>query len=153
MTIYELTNSAITALKPTTFLSAGIMEREDLQRCLRDNIEVIAPDTLVIAEEFKGWENSSRRIDLLAIDKDANLVVIELKRTEDGGHMDLQAVRYAAMVSQMTFDQAVNVFDKHRQHLGKPDQQAKDIILQFLNWSEPNEAFARDDSRPPRACL
>jgi hypothetical protein len=46
------------------------------------------------------WEDSSRSIDLLCIDKQANLVVIELKRTEDGGHMELQAIRYAAMVSK-----------------------------------------------------
>jgi len=31
----------------------------------------------------------------------------ELKRTEDGGHMGLQAVRYAAMVSAMPFEKAV----------------------------------------------
>jgi hypothetical protein len=36
-----------------------------------------------------------------------SLVVVELKRTDDGGHMELQAVRYAAMVSSMTFDQLV----------------------------------------------
>ena len=33
--------------------------------------------------------------------------MIELKRTDDGGHMDLQAIRYAAMVSSMTFAQAI----------------------------------------------
>jgi len=46
---------------------------------------------LVIAEEFDGWDKSRRRIDLLGGDKDANLVVYELKRMEDGGHMDLHA--------------------------------------------------------------
>ena len=61
-----------------------MQERRDLQRLLRENVEVIAPDTLVIAEEFGDWEDSRRRIDLLAIDRSANLVVIELKRTEDG---------------------------------------------------------------------
>jgi len=64
---------------------------------------------LVVSEEFGDWEDSRRRIDLLGIDKAANLVVIELKRTEDGGHMELQAIRYAAMVSKMTFDRLVEV--------------------------------------------
>ena len=39
---------------------------------------------------------------------DANLVVVELKRTEDGGLMDLQALRYAAMISAMPFERAGN---------------------------------------------
>ena len=37
----------------------------------------------MIAEEFGEWEDCRRRIDLLGIDKGANLVVIELKRDEE----------------------------------------------------------------------
>ena len=99
MAIYELTESEIKPITPTSFKRADVRERQDLQRVLRDRIDVVSPDTLVIAEEFCEWEESRRRIDLLGLDKDANLVVIELKRTEDGGHMELQAVRYAAMIS------------------------------------------------------
>ena len=47
---------------------------------------------MVIAEEFGDWGASRRQIDLLCIDKEANLVVIELSRTEDGGFMALQAI-------------------------------------------------------------
>lgn len=45
-----------------------------------------------------------RRIDLLCLDKNANWVVVELKRTEDGGAMEQQAIRCAAMVSTSTLD-------------------------------------------------
>jgi hypothetical protein len=106
---------------------------------------VIAPDTLVIAEEFGEWDESRRRIDLLGIDRDANLVVIELKRTEDGGHMDLQAIRYAAMVSTMTFDQAVDVFGRYLVQTGKEDIDARTGLLDFLGWDQPDDdAFAQD---------
>jgi len=71
---------------------------------------------MVISEEFDQWGESSRRIDLLCIDKEANLVVVELKRTEDGGHMELQAIRYAAKISAVTFSQLVDV---HGQYLEK----------------------------------
>ena len=98
MPIFEITQSAIRKLSETTFSAAGVRERADLQRLLRSNIEVVSPDTLVISEEFGEWEDSRRRIDLLGLDRDANLVVIELKRTEDGGHMELQAIRYAGML-------------------------------------------------------
>lgn len=72
----------------------------------------IAPDLLIFAEEFSYWQDSSRRIDLLALDKDANIVVIELKRVEDGGHMELQAIRYAAMLSTIDFEQIVEAYEK-----------------------------------------
>src|SRR5271166_3910017 len=106
MPIFEITHEAIRRIPTTSFSIAGIKERSDLQRLLRNQIDVVSPDTLVLSEEFGEWEDSRRRIDLLGIDRDANLLVIELKRTEDGGHMELQAIRYAAMVSTLTFERA-----------------------------------------------
>ena len=110
MAIYEITANNLKKVPETSFAAEGIKERDDIQRLLRDQIDVLVPGTLVIAEEFGEWEESKRRIDLLAIDEDANLVVIELKRTEDGGHMELQALRYAAMVSTLTFDKVVEIY-------------------------------------------
>ena len=111
MAIYEVTEEGFDSIEMTTFADAGFKEREHLQQLLKRQIEIIAKDTLVISE-FWSWEDSRRRIDLLGVDKDANLVVIELKRTEGGGHMELQAIRYAAMVSTMTFEGAVDVFER-----------------------------------------
>jgi hypothetical protein len=144
MPIYEMTSESIREIPETSFGAAGIRERSDLQRLLRGQIEIISPDTLVIAEEFGEWEDSKRRIDLLGLDRDANLVVIELKRTEDGGHMELQAIRYAAMVSVMTFEQVVNVFDNHLRKVGT-NADARTALLEFLGWEEPDEErFAQD---------
>jgi hypothetical protein len=144
MPIYEMTSESLRKLSETSFETAGIRERNDLQRLLRNQIEIVSPDTLIIAEEFGDWEDSKRRIDLLGLDKDANLVVIELKRTEDGGHMELQAVRYAAMVSAMTFEQVVSVFDNHLRKIGQ-SADARAMLLDFLDWEEPDEdRFAQD---------
>ncbi len=44
------------------------------------------------------------RIDLLALDTAGSLVVIELKRDLVGGSADLQALRYAALLSQWTHE-------------------------------------------------
>src|SRR5688572_14449971 len=121
MALYEITAENLSKISETSFDLVGVRERYDLQRLLRAQIEVIAPDTLVVAEEFGEWEESKRRIDLLALDREANLVVIELKRTDDGGHMELQAVRYAAMVSTMTFDKVVEIHQRYLAKLGKTE--------------------------------
>jgi hypothetical protein len=144
MPIYEIKADQISRLEETTFGQAGLKERNDLQRLLRTQIDIIAPDVLVIAEEFGDFEDSKRRIDLLGIDKKANLVVIELKRTDDGGHMDLQSLRYAAMVSTMTYERAL---DEFRNYLANDKilKDAEQELLHFLEWEEPNqEIFAQD---------
>jgi hypothetical protein len=143
--IYEFAQSGIVALTPTTFGSVNLRERSDLQRFLRENVEVVSPDTLVISEEFGEWEDSKRRIDLLGLDRDGNLVVIEIKRTEDGGHMELQAIRYASMVSNMTFDRTVEVFAQFLKVQGKVDQDPRASLLDFLGRDVPDEdKFAQD---------
>lgn len=144
MAIYKLTKDAISKLDDTTFADRGIKERADLQRLLRTDIAVVAQDTLVIGEEYSDWEDSKRRIDLLAVDRDANLVVIELKRSDDGGHMELQAIRYAGMIAGMTFARAVDVYQAFLDKQ-KHGQDASAKLLEFLDWDSPREEdFARD---------
>lgn len=138
MAFYELMTDCLRRVPDTTFANAGIRERADLQRLLRSQIDIIAEDTLVIAEEFGEWENSNRRIDLLGLDKEANLVVFELKRTEDGGHMELQALRYAAMVSTMTFEKVEQVYEDYLRSVGN-ETDARSAILDFLGWDEAEE--------------
>lgn len=149
MTLFRFTKNAILPMQQATFAQLGINERSDLQRLLRDNLEVVSKavglDLLLLSEEFGDWEDSKRRIDLLALDRNGNLVVIELKRTEDGGHMELQALRYAAMISSMTFDQAVEMLDAYLRRRDAQHRNARSEILDFLGWTEPNEeSFAND---------
>ena len=135
MPIYRLTQDAIKSLPASTFAKHGIKERADLQRLLKDNIGIVARDVLVIAEEFAEWEDSKRRIDLLGIDRNGKLVVIELKRDEDGGHMELQAIRYAAMVSRMSLKRAIKTYQAYLDKSGG-HQDARAKILDFLKTSE-----------------
>jgi hypothetical protein len=145
--IFEVGETGIQAVPPTSFGAESIYERRDIQRLLRENIEVLGERLLVISEEFGEWLDSSRRIDLLCIDADANLVVIELKRTEDGGFMELQALRYAAMISAMTFDQLVEAHARFLDRANPNLEAARDNILEFLGWSDVAEDKFADDTR------
>ena len=142
MAFYELTTTGVRDVEHVTFADARVRERQDLQRLLRQRIEVVAPDVKVITEEFGDWVDSRRRIDLLGIDRDANLVVIELKRTEDGGHMELQALRYASMIATMTFDRLVEAHQAYLDREADPRDARKDI-LDFLG-DTPIDKFGHD---------
>ena len=138
MPIYIYDNNELARIETTTFSSEGILERRHLQATLKEQIDVIVPDSLAISEEFSEWSGSKRRIDLLAVDKDANLVVIELKRDDTGEHMDLQSLRYAAMVSTLTFKRAVEIFQKHLDS-SEREEDAQTLLLDFLGWDGPQE--------------
>jgi len=144
MAILKLNDGKLEYIERTTFDKHGILERQHLQAMLRDQVEVISPDTLVVAEEFGDWEGSNRRIDLLGVNKSGHLVVIELKRTEDGGHMELQALRYASMISTLTFSRLVQIYQKYIDSRGL-ETDAEEGLLSFLGWDEPDEdEFAQE---------
>lgn len=147
MAIYALTDDELIAVAATSFTAENIHERRDIQQLLKANISVLDESLMVIAEEFGDWVDSARRIDLLCIDTEANLVVVELKRTEDGGHMELQALRYAAMVSAMTFDQLVETHARYLKSEQLDHDQAQAAILAFLNWPSPDEDQFGQDTR------
>lgn len=148
MALYEIQPDKLSPVPTTTFVAEAILERKHLQRLLRADTAPLGEDLLVLAEEFGNWEDSNRRIDLLCLDRDATLVVVEIKRTEDGGHMELQAIRYAAMVSSMTLDQAVAA---HAKTLGgdpaEAEVKARNAVAEFLNVESIEEAELVDEVR------
>lgn len=146
MALYRVGESKLAQVPETTFATERLLERRDLQRLIRNDVSVIGGDLLVVAEEYGDWEDSSRRVDLLCLDRQARIVVVELKRTEDGGHMELQALRYAAMVSSMRMDQLVSA---HARFLGgdDPHQNAEASIASFLGWENASEGALSDEVR------
>ena len=145
MPLFEMTSDAFRPLSRASFADLKVRERDDLQRLLRSQIDVLGDDLYVLTEEFGDWDDSRRRIDLLAIDPQANLVVIELKRTNDGGHMELQAIRYASMISAMTFERAEQIHAEFLVRMGESAEEARTRMLTFLGWDEPDEEnFAPD---------
>ena len=123
MPLFEMTSDVLEPVPSTTFAAEQVLERADLQRLLRARIDMIIDGVLVVAEEFGAFTDARRRVDLLGVDRDGRLVVIELKRTIDGGHLELQALRYAAMVSVMTFDDLV---EHHQHYLAEVEPEAVD---------------------------
>lgn len=136
MSLYRVATDKLEAVPRTSFATENLLERRDLQRMLRRDITPIGDDLMVIAEEFGEWEDSYRRIDLLCLSNSAGLVVVEIKRTEDGGHMELQALRYAAMVSSMTLEQVIHA---HARALGGDEEAARGAVLSFLQLDSADE--------------
>ena len=150
MPLYRWNPDNLEVVPATTFEAEQLRERDDLQRLLRDQPDVLEEGLFIIAEEFGNWEDSNRSIDLLALDNQGRLVVVELKRTQTGDHSELQAIRYAAMVSNMTLEQVV---DTHRDYLAKrgKDSDARVLVLDHLGVAD--DADAEIHTERPRIIL
>jgi hypothetical protein len=148
MPLFEFTDSHIIQVALASFEELGIHERYDLQRLLKASIHVIDSDLYVLEEEFGDWEDARRRIDLLCIDREKRLVVVELKRTDHGGHMELQALRYAAMISTLTFERAAEIHGDYLRRNGD-DRDPRNAILEFLDIpvEDYQEVSLSDDVR------
>jgi hypothetical protein len=147
MPLFEMRANRLLPVLQTSFAAEGLKERADLQRLLKDHIESLEEGLLILTEEFGDWADSQRRIDLLCLDQEAKLVVVELKRDESGGHMELQALRYAAMVSTMTFDQAAQTLAHHRNRTAPDVEAARTAIIEFLGWTSPTDQPFAEDTR------
>lgn len=142
MAIYRMAGDKedLEPIPETSFGEEGVLERQDLQRILRKKPDILEPGLFVITEEFSNWQGSGRSIDLLALDQTGRLVVIELKRGETGEHMDLQALRYAAMVSTITLQQTIRVHQNYLEKLGI-EGEAEARVSEHLANTESGEIY------------
>lgn len=143
MALYKLqSDHSLEEIKATAFSSNQILE-QDLQKLILHKPEILGEDLLIFSEEYCEWNESRKRIDLLALDRAGNLVVIEIKR-DHGFHMDLQAIRYAAMLSQMSYEDAVATYQAFLQKTAL-ERDTRDEINKFITgFNEEITEFAKD---------
>ena len=70
-------------------------------------------DLLIIQKEFDGFADTRERLDLLALDKDGQLVVIENKLDDSGRDVAWQALKYTAYVSSLTKSQIIDIYQQY----------------------------------------
>ncbi len=83
--------------------TTSLDQEELLQEWLRDEIEIIDADLLVIGEEVT--TDLGDRLDLLAINPAGHIVVIELKRDRTPRNVVAQVLGYTAWASGLTYDE------------------------------------------------
>lgn len=102
----------IIPIKEATFASLHYKERKNLQERIAKNPSVLGEDLLIVQKEFD-WFDTKERLDLLAIDKEGNLVVIENKLDDTGRDVVWQALKYASYCSTLRKDDIINMYQKY----------------------------------------
>lgn len=126
--------ATVEKINDRTIKDAGFTE-DKIRDLLAERITDFLPDRklLTITTEFSSWEDSKRKLDILALDDEQNLVVIELKRDSDSAHAELQALRYAAMLSVCSVNDLVEQGVKYRKAHGM-NVTNEDVINEYKNF-------------------
>lgn len=130
------TDNRIIPLQAKSFSELDFKERDHLQEWLAFCPDALGEELLIIQKEFAGFTGTRERLDLLALDKDGNLVVIENKLDDSGRDVVWQALKYASYCANLSKSQVVEIFQKH---LKKHDEDAESQICEFLNADDINE--------------
>jgi predicted transport protein len=105
--VFSVQGSTAAVAAPISLADAGLKEREHLQEWVVAHPEVLGPSVKIVAFEFGSWAARTGaverdRLDVLALDSEGQLVVVELKRDKAPDTVEMQALKYAALVSRFT---------------------------------------------------
>ena len=121
------------AVAEVDFSRAGFQERKDIQEWVAANPDVLGEELLIIAKEFSGFDRTSERPDLVAVDTDGNVVIIELKRDDSGTNTHWQAIKYASYFQRARQEDIVRMLAEQE---GIPEEEAVEILTQHLDTGD-----------------
>jgi RecB family endonuclease NucS len=107
---YNKQDKNIIVYEETDFKTHNIFERQNIEKWVEDNPEILGEELLVLTTEYDKFDKTNERIDLLALDKRGTLVIVELKRDDSGKTVELQAVKYAAYCSTLTITDVLKLY-------------------------------------------
>lgn len=128
----------IEKIETATFKQLGFKEREHLQEWIANNPSCLNEDLLIIQKEFDGFNDTSERLDLLAIDKQGNLVIVENKLDDTGRDVTWQVLKYASYCSTLNGTQIISIFNQYLSKIGSSDS-AEAILEEFLESDDYRE--------------
>ena len=85
----------------------GMDSEQRLQDIIAADFSIVDPNLMVIGREV---DTSDGRIDLLAIDKHGNLIVVELKRGQTPREVVAQTLDYGSRVRHMNSEEISDIF-------------------------------------------
>lgn len=140
----NLDENKITPVSVKTFTELGFSERKHLQEWIAKMPNVLGEELLIIQKEFCGFDDTRERLDLLALDKDGNLVIIENKLDDSGRDVVWQALKYAGYCANLSKIQIVEIYQQYlsqnESELSIENKTASERIADFLDKDDLKEA-------------
>ncbi|WP_294032848.1 DUF4268 domain-containing protein [uncultured Moraxella sp.] len=138
-------DNSIEKIQPTSFSELGFSERNHLQEWIAKNPAALGEELLIIQKEFDGFDDTRERLDLLALDKQGDLVIIENKLDDSGRNVTWQALKYASYCATLTKSQIIDIYQSYLGH--HSEHNAEHEILKFLRASDLDEVRFNQNQR------
>lgn len=117
----------------------GRFSEHDFESLIVANPSLAGEELLVLGRQLKEFQEDDKRLDVLAVDRNGEIVLIELKVDEDFGVTDLQALAYAAAYANKTGEHFVATLVGWMKRNGTPDatvEGAKKTLTEFLGLDD-----------------
>lgn len=138
MYILNKDKNELVPVEESTFKALGLRERKDLQEWIAKTPSVFGEELLIIQKEFDGFDDTNERLDLLALDKRGNVVVIENKLDDSGKDTVWQVLKYASYCSQLTIPQIKDIFGQYLRKSGKTTS-PEELLSEFYEGEDYEE--------------
>ena len=146
--MYKINKSTnnVEKLEKRLFKELKIKERDHLQEWIAKNPEMLGEELLIIQKEYDGFNDTNERLDLLAINKNAGLVIIENKLDDTGRDVVWQALKYTSYCSTLTTSQIIKMYQDYL-NKWQNGEDAKQNLLDFLEISDEELLLNRNDQQ------
>lgn len=134
----DSTTNRITPLQARKFGDLNFTERNHLQEWLANMPEALGEELLIIQKEFDGFDDTRERLDLLALDKDGNLVIIENKLDDTGRDVVWQTLKYASYCSSLSKLQIIEIYQRYLNRYQQGGD-ASGLLCEFLGVEDTEE--------------
>lgn len=132
-------HNKINRLEEKSFSDLGFREREHLQEWIAKDPSCLGDEELlIIQKEFDGFQDTRERLDLLALDKQGNLVIIENKLDDSGRDVTWQVLKYASYCSSLSKEEIRNIYQQYLRASGS-DASAEEVLAEFLGKEDYSE--------------
>jgi len=111
--LLQITDGAASALEPVAF--DGRVDELTLERWIVDNPDLVGEPLLVLGNQLAEFAEDKDRLDILALDRFGEIVLIELKVSEDFRVTDLQALAYAGVYAKRSSRDLAQTLQRHLQ--------------------------------------
>jgi hypothetical protein len=146
MYIIDKSKNRIEKIESTTFKQLGFKERENLQEWIANNPSCLNEELLIIQKEFDGFNDTYERLDLLALDKQGNLVIIENKLDDTGKDVTWQVLKYASYCATLNASQIITIFTQYLAKIGSTDN-SEAALQDFLETEDFREKLNLGNSQ------